>query len=97
LRELGLPLQLEERPNPLARGTEVVVRVDACGVCHSDVHQVDWGATTLPIVLGHEIAGEAATSNGTSSRRRCSWRTRRSTASVAATLAAGSCSFPRLN
>jgi len=38
---------------------EVVVEVDACGICHSDIHMVDddWGMTTYPLVPGHEVAG----------------------------------------
>jgi propanol-preferring alcohol dehydrogenase len=59
LHQLGSRLVLAEHPDPEPRGEEVLVRVDACGVCHSDVHQVDWGARHLPIVPGHEIAGVA--------------------------------------
>jgi alcohol dehydrogenase, propanol-preferring len=57
---------------PLPRGTEVLVRVGRCGVCHSDVHLQDgyFGlggdkkldvthGRTLPFTLGHEIAGTA--------------------------------------
>jgi alcohol dehydrogenase, propanol-preferring len=57
LHAVGAGLAVEERPMPEPRGEEVLVRVLACGVCHSDVHQVDWGAQRLPIVLGHEISG----------------------------------------
>jgi alcohol dehydrogenase, propanol-preferring len=59
LRELGSALVMEDRPDPQPRGEEVLLRVTGCGVCHSDVHQVDWGADPLPIVLGHEIVGES--------------------------------------
>ena len=38
------------------RAGEVLVRVHACGLCHSDVTVMDAGMTT-PIVLGHEAAG----------------------------------------
>jgi alcohol dehydrogenase len=57
-----------EAPEP--RGTEVLVRISRCGVCHSDVHLQDGyfalggdkkldvtGGRTLPFTLGHEIAG----------------------------------------
>lgn len=60
LHSFHAPLELEERPVPTPRNAdEVVVRVLACGVCHSDLHVVeDYFGTALPIVLGHEIAGE---------------------------------------
>jgi alcohol dehydrogenase len=57
-----------EAPEP--RGTEVLVRISRCGVCHSDVHLQDGyfalggdkkldvtGGRSLPFTLGHEIAG----------------------------------------
>jgi len=36
--EFGQPLQRVEEPDPVPNGTEVLVRVTAAGVCHSDVH-----------------------------------------------------------
>src|SRR5579875_3171186 len=38
---------------------DVVVAIDYCGVCHSDIHQArnEWKGTTYPIVPGHEIVG----------------------------------------
>ncbi|MDR7471142.1 MAG: NAD(P)-dependent alcohol dehydrogenase [Armatimonadota bacterium] len=62
LHRFGRPLRLEDRPRPRARGEQVLVRVRGAGVCHSDVHMAD-GAFTgirLPLVPGHEVAGEAA-------------------------------------
>lgn len=52
------PLELEERDIPTARdGQESVLRVLACGVCHSDLHVVEsFFGSELPLVLGHEIA-----------------------------------------
>jgi propanol-preferring alcohol dehydrogenase len=55
------PLELEERPMPAAAGDgQVLVKVLACGVCHSDLHVVEgyFSSSPLPLVLGHEIAGE---------------------------------------
>ena len=40
---------------------EVIVKVDACGVCHTDLAYADGSvapAHALPLVLGHEIVGE---------------------------------------
>jgi alcohol dehydrogenase (NADP+) len=43
----------EPRPN------DVVVAIDYCGICHSDIHQVrdEWGGSMYPMVPGHEIVG----------------------------------------
>ncbi|WP_170984465.1 alcohol dehydrogenase [Rhodoligotrophos defluvii] len=67
----GEPLQSTEIETPEPTGTEVLVRVTHCGVCHSDLHlhegyfdlgdgkQLDVRATrSLPFTFGHEIAGE---------------------------------------
>jgi uncharacterized zinc-type alcohol dehydrogenase-like protein len=38
---------------------DVVVDIDYCGICHSDIHQVrdEWGGSIYPMVPGHEIVG----------------------------------------
>jgi len=38
---------------------DVAIRVDYCGVCHSDIHTIrsDWGKIQYPLVVGHELAG----------------------------------------
>lgn len=53
------PLRLEERPDPVAGPGEIVVRVEACAVCRTDLHVVDGDLTEpkLPLVPGHEIVG----------------------------------------
>ncbi len=60
LRAFNEPLELEEREIPAAgSGDESVVRVLACGVCHSDLHVVEnYFDSPLPLVLGHEIVAE---------------------------------------
>jgi propanol-preferring alcohol dehydrogenase len=59
LHEFGAPLAVEERPEP--EGDGIVVRVRGAGVCRTDVHLASgrWPQIKLPLVLGHEIAGEA--------------------------------------
>lgn len=52
-------LVLEERPIPRGRGKQVLVRVRGAGVCHTDLDLVDDPDLSRPLVLGHEIAGEA--------------------------------------
>ena len=58
LREINVPLEVEEIEvdNPGPR--EVLVRTRASGVCHSDLHYVE-GSYNIPkpAVLGHEAAG----------------------------------------
>ena len=57
------PMRMEEVPTPEAGPGEAVVRVAACGVCHTDLHYLDHGTPTFkspPLVLGHEIAGTVA-------------------------------------
>ena len=39
--EFGKPLELKEYENPVPKGTEVLIRIIACGVCHSDIHLTD--------------------------------------------------------
>lgn len=50
-------------PDPV--GTEVLVRVEAAGICHSDLHVLDAAPGAfpyrLPFTLGHEIAGHVVT------------------------------------
>ena len=67
----GAPLAARRSDAPEPRGDEVVVRVLAAGVCHSDLHLADGffdlggdrrldltKGRALPLTLGHEIAGE---------------------------------------
>ena len=69
--EWGQPLELREQPTPAPQGTEVLLRITASGICHSDIHIADGffdlgegkkaelgklGAQ-LPLTLGHEIVG----------------------------------------
>jgi succinate semialdehyde reductase (NADPH) len=58
LPEPGAALELEELPVPSPRRGEVLVRVAACGVCHTDLHVMKGEvAFPTPAVLGHEISG----------------------------------------
>lgn len=59
LHEIGKPLKLEERPTLRPGSGEVLVRVEACAVCRTDLHVVDGELPNpkLPIVPGHEIVG----------------------------------------
>lgn len=63
LREFREPLSIEEIAQPTPGPDEVLIAVEACGVCHSDLHLADgdWPQlvpiTKRPLILGHEIAG----------------------------------------
>jgi len=52
-------LAMEERADPTPRPGQIRVRVEACGVCRTDLHVVDGELPNprLPIVPGHEIVG----------------------------------------
>jgi alcohol dehydrogenase (NADP+) len=54
--ELLKPFTIDRRdPKP----DDVVIEIDYCGICHSDIHSVkgEWGAAQYPHVPGHEIVG----------------------------------------
>jgi alcohol dehydrogenase, propanol-preferring len=57
------PLSVEEWPTPSPGPGEILVRVAACGVCHTDLHYIDHGVPTFkspPLILGHEPSGIVA-------------------------------------
>jgi D-arabinose 1-dehydrogenase-like Zn-dependent alcohol dehydrogenase len=56
------PLVLKEVPDPSPGEEQVLVKVYAAGVCHSDIHIADgdlarFGYNPYPLIMGHEIAG----------------------------------------
>jgi len=54
------PLKIEEVAKPSPQAGEILVRVAACGVCHTDLHYIDHGVPTFkkpPLILGHETSG----------------------------------------
>lgn len=56
----GVGLRIEEIPRPKVGPDQVLVKVAACGVCHTDLHYLEHGVPTFkkpPIVLGHEASG----------------------------------------
>lgn len=73
----GAPLEEAELETPAPQGTEVLLEVGACGVCHTDVHlwegYFDLGGgkkqdmsqgMALPRAMGHEITGEVVAMGG---------------------------------
>ncbi len=60
LERAGGPLVLADVARPSPGPNEALVRVAACGLCHTDLHYLDHGVATArkpPLVLGHEISG----------------------------------------
>lgn len=52
-------LEIADMPQPVAGPNELLIRVEACGICGSDVHGFDGstGRRIPPLVMGHEAAG----------------------------------------
>ena len=70
LHEFQKPLVIEEVPRPQLEPGDVLIKVEACGVCHSDLHVADGDWSQLaaivkrPLILGHEIAGRVIEKGG---------------------------------
>lgn len=66
LHELKKPLAIEDVERPKPGENEVLIQIEACGVCHSDLSIIDgeWkqfgGIMKIPLVPGHEVAGRVA-------------------------------------
>ena len=63
LHDFKKKLVIEEVARPRPEADDVLIQVEACGACHSDLHVADgdWtqfaGIVKRPLILGHEIAG----------------------------------------
>jgi len=70
LHDFKKPLAIEEVTRPKPGADEILIEVEACGVCHSDLHLADgdWsqlaGIVKKPLILGHEIAGRVIEKGG---------------------------------
>lgn len=70
LRDFQQRLSIEEVERPHPEAGEVLIQVEACGACHSDLHVADGDWTQLagivkrPLILGHEIAGHIVEKGG---------------------------------
>lgn len=59
----GKPLEVTEVPTPQPGAGQILVKVAACGVCHTDLHYLDHNVPTFkppPMILGHEPSGTVA-------------------------------------
>lgn len=59
LEKQNKPLVLKELPVPEPSDSQVLIKIEACGVCRTDLHiyEGDLKNPKLPLVLGHEIVG----------------------------------------
>ncbi|WP_328325653.1 alcohol dehydrogenase AdhP [Kribbella sp. NBC_00382] len=58
--QFGQPLEIQDRPRPTPAAGQVLVRMEACGLCHTDIHAAngDWPVKpSPPFVPGHEGVG----------------------------------------
>ena len=61
LKRPGVLLQAVELPRPIAGHGQVLIRVNVCGICRTDLHVIDGELPdpSLPLILGHQIVGRA--------------------------------------
>lgn len=59
LEKQGKPLQLKDIPEPTVHSHQLLIKVNVCGICRTDLHVVDGDLTEpkLPLVPGHQIVG----------------------------------------
>ena len=60
LTEYGKPLEIKDVPRPIPRADEVLVKIEASGVCFTDVHILKGehaSPNPLPLIMGHEGVG----------------------------------------
>ncbi|MCG6939113.1 MAG: zinc-dependent alcohol dehydrogenase family protein [Gammaproteobacteria bacterium] len=60
LAENPQPLELTELPDPVAGDNEVLLKVRTCGVCHTELDEIEGRLQPprFPLVLGHQVVGE---------------------------------------
>ena len=66
-----MPLVLRDLPKPEPKAGQLLIHVNACGVCRTDLHIVDGELTEpkLPLILGHQIVGRVEDINSQSAIR----------------------------
>ena len=53
----GEPMKLVEIPVPTPNEEQVLIKVEACGVCHGDAKVIEGAASSYPRIPGHEVVG----------------------------------------
>ena len=55
------PLRIENLPDPVPGPGEILVKVSVCGVCHTELDEIEGRLQSkLPVVLGHQVVGKVA-------------------------------------
>ena len=53
-------VNVEEIPTPAIGPGEILIRVEACGICHTDLKKIEYNLLAPPRIYGHETAGVVA-------------------------------------
>ena len=53
-------VNVEEIPTPAIQAGEILIRVEACGICHTDLKKIEYNLLAPPRIYGHETAGVVA-------------------------------------
>ncbi|MEE9418166.1 MAG: alcohol dehydrogenase catalytic domain-containing protein, partial [Desulfatiglandaceae bacterium] len=70
LKENPTPLEMVDMPGPVPGDKEILVRVSACGVCHTELDEIEGRAAPprFPVILGHQVVGRVDKPGGKSER-----------------------------
>lgn len=70
IQENSEPLSLMEIPIPRPKKGEVLIKVGACGVCHTEIDEIEGRTppTKFPVILGHQVVGRIV-ENGEGSQK----------------------------
>lgn len=62
------PLRVCERPVPVPADNEILIRVSACGVCHTELDEIEGRLTPdLPVIPGHQVVGKVVETGSSAS------------------------------
>jgi L-iditol 2-dehydrogenase len=53
-------VEVRDVPTPAAGPGEILIRVESCGICHTDLKKIEYGLLPAPRIYGHETAGTVA-------------------------------------
>jgi propanol-preferring alcohol dehydrogenase len=70
LNENSSPLVLKDLPDPVPKEKEILIKISACGVCHTELDEIEGRTppTKFPLVPGHQVIG-TVTENGNAATR----------------------------
>ncbi len=72
LKENYFPLERADFPEPLPGENEILIKVSACGVCHTELDEIEGRIppSQLPIILGHQVVGEVVSAGSQAKKMR---------------------------